>query len=255
LEPFFIRSSSLTHSITIVLDNTTFVFNVRPEAHGILGLGMVIEDRNIADSYAHQLEHMFKEELYKILPKPNLEDFPDYMKSDSSFSKVLSILFHEIGWHMVPQGSSLEEGYLELVAPEIQYIHALREAGLLYVPIGDTPVEELISQVFEGTKQIMLQELAAEEHYIQIIQQEREQVIDGFECRTLISSISMTEHRKKYERLREGPHEKLFPDEEFLKTNPGQMVVFNYFNRAVIMIWAVLGSNVRKITQLLRTTE
>ncbi|MFX1535096.1 MAG: helix-turn-helix domain-containing protein [Promethearchaeota archaeon] len=246
---YLVSSSIKALSTILVLDNTTFVFNVRPEVYNLpFGMGMVIENKDIADSYAHQLKHAWKEELYENLPKSTLNDLFYDMKSDPPFSTAMSSLFQR-GWRIIPHESSVEAGYLHLLSSEVRYFNALREAGIRYVPLGETPAEELIPKIFEETKKITLNKIILEEArgLLTVGVQELKETIDDFECLTMAMQMNTSDWAMWEERYG-------LPSEVLKNHYSGKMVVFNYLNRAVIMIWAITTKDVYEIIKILSKT-
>jgi hypothetical protein len=45
------------------------------------------------------------------------------------------------------------------------------------------------------------------------------------------------------------------PENTFFESNPFKLIVFNYYNRAIIAIWAIMGNEVNKIIELLKTSK
>ena len=117
------------------------------------------------------------------------------------------------------------------------------------------PVEKLKQGIFIGSKKIVQQEVLKERPLGLDFQfQEQEEILAGFECLTLTTTVKPTKKDESNTQEVDSIPFDIKTVSRFQHT-PGKMAVFSYNDRAIIMVFAVLGENFRKIINALSSTK
>lgn len=240
LKKFALPTSTIT-DVQIVLDQTVFLFNIRSESfQNVSGMGLMIKDPAIARSYVNQLENSFKEILYFGYASNSLDHLSPSMRSDHSFVNGLEMLLRN-EWHINQFESEPEMGYVELIAPGKPEFLAFKEAGIRYEPKPNGVMQKDIDRSFRFMRQNVEGSLRyeVENDILEVEFEEATQTYGSFHCRVLVNEV-----RLRPRLLGSGRKEPQY-------LNSGRSVVFSYYDRAVVSVWAVNDQNIPTILKAL----
>lgn len=249
-----VQTNSKIYTMIFVLDNTTFVFNVTHEIQDMpFGMGLMIEDdEHISNSYAHQLTHLFTDELYKNPPPFSIDDIPKAIRDDEEFIKTIEILIDR-NWHIFKERIVENDhlNYVEFITPEESNIPDLKEAGLNYIQIktkDSAAIKKILDRSFIEMKKNIVEALDREVKagILNVEYLEYEEEVNGFDCRIYEPKITAPKNAK---------WKKQYGYPELKETMSSRSFVFNYYNRAVVTVWAAMRKNSEEIMKLLYETH
>ena len=194
----------------------------------------------IADSYTHQLLDMFDQVFFSQKGNNKLDiDSKAVYTEDSAFLTAIRSLLQE-GWQIYPYDKA--ENYFELISPDNPKYLFLKKSGISYISmkrrITDQDLNQLLQDAIRETEKSLKYEI---EH--NLLQQEYiplDEVIEGFSCKIMTTITKF--NPKFFIRKLEG-------EEQIYNS---KMVAFNYFNKAIILVWAINPSNVHIILKALK---
>ena len=235
-------------SQVFVIDNTVFLYLLDAPIlpTGIqFGLGLKMEDINVANAYAHLLSHIFQEMWILRLPTPTVDLLVQPMASDIDFSNGIEALIQN-GWKLLDEDTHPEMPHVGLVAP-VPVFGAFRESGILYLPIEekDNP-EEIRQYAFNEMAEIFLQELNKEGKLFEATWFDSTVTLLGVECLTRHFKITFPEQFTSTG-VFSGVNLDYFSPSS--PTDPPSCAVFLYYNRAIVAAWAVYPPNVFTIME------
>ncbi len=227
----------------IVIDDNTILFNLHLTPFTAdYGVGVMMKDKTISESYTYSLISSFKQIAYEKLPLSTKSDLSKGVLQDEQFSKGMENLFKQ-KWRIFSADSSPDDNYFALIAPDVLSIQESRDAGILYHPFYTNNKDQLVDMIFKENQKFVIQGAyeSTKSFDINYDSEIKDENIEGFKCKTIKNTgkISSKTHM-------EGNLDKLddqHPDIEFVS----QMVVFNYFDKAVVMVWAMIDDNLKSI--------
>ena len=194
-----------------------------------------MKEPSIAESFSYSLISSFKQITYDAIPVSNLGDLSSTFRSDKQFSKSLENLFSK-GWKIFFAGSSPDGNYYSLIAPQKAQVQELRDAGIMYEPFEDdaNDKDQQLDEIFNEAKDYSFQgALEGKNRFdIDFETKVKNESIEGFNCKVLEYS-SKNVLNTPWDLNDSDRNNRLFPVKS-------RMVVFNYFNRAAVMAWALL---------------
>lgn len=227
----------------IVIDDNTILFNLHLTPFTAdYGVGVMMKDRTIADSYTYSLISSFKQIAYESLPLSRKNDLSKVILQDKQFSSGMESLFKK-NWRIFLADSSPDDNYFALIAPDVLSIQESRDAGILYHPFYNDKREQLVDMIFKENQKYVLQgALESTKRFdIDYDSETKEEIIEGFTCKTLKNRGKI--NAKSHIQGNSDNIDELHQNIEFVS----QMVVFNYFDKAVVMVWAMIDENLVSI--------
>ncbi len=234
---------SLLRSQVFVIDSTVFLYLLDAPLlpTGVqFGLGLKMEDINVANAYAHLLSHIFQEMWILGLPTPTVDSVDQPMASDPDLIAGIEKLIQQ-GWQLLYEDAHPEMPHVGLVAPD-PIFSAFREAGILYLPLKekDNP-EEIRQYAFNEMAEVFVQEVSKEGKMFEATWFDSTVTLLGVECLTRHFVISFPEHFTSAG-IFTGLNLDYFRPTS--PTDPPSCAVFLYHNRAIAAAWAVYPPNV-----------
>ena len=228
-------------NVSIVIDQNVFLFNIHSEIFETpIGIGLIIKDREIADSYTYQLLDMFDQIFFSQISKtqPDVDPKAEYA-DDSAFMTAINSLL-QVNWKIYPYNKA--KSYFELISPDNPEYLFLKKTGISYVPmkrkITEQDLHQMLQEAIRETKNSLKYEI--EHNFLQLEYVQLEETIEGFVCKTM---ASITKFNPKYFIRKLEDHEQRYNS---------KMVAFNYFDRAVVLVWAINPNNVYSILKALK---
>ena len=239
----------------IIIDDSFYLFNfhLSPFTQPY-GVGLMVKEPKVAESYTFSLLSSFKELTYNVLPVPTEKDLSKVIRDDKAFIKSLESLF-SMGWKIFPAGSSSEGNYFALIAPDHTPIQEARDAGFQYEPFNDVNQNDLITKIFNEARIFSGQGALEGKSRFDIDYNEsiKEETIEGFSCKILEYQSNIdTVNPWTAEIFNKNLKSKKKAGKGESTLYKSRMVVFNYCNRAAIMVWALLDDNLVTILKEIR---
>lgn len=237
-----IYSDSLDDNFQIVIDDDVFLFNSFADIAGpMLGVGIMIRDKSIANSYAFSLDSYFRKYYYRNLPKSNLDGTFQVYKENKYLMKALRSLLN-LGWNLLEMDYQSDINYLALIAPEIIPVQVSREGGIQYIPFKNKSKEEkkkILGEMFESIKNVSLERTTEvmENMDMKMTYKITKEKIENFDCMVLRFSNDYqigTKFGSTQTELRS----------DILNPSSSCSVVFNYFELGGIMAWTLFEENI-----------
>ena len=226
----------------IIIDDDVYLFNFQSNPFQPFGVGFMMKEPSIAESFTYSLISSFKQITYDTIPASKLGDLSHTFRNDKQFSKSLENLFSK-GWKIFFAGSSPDGNYYSLIAPQKTYMQELRDAGIMYEPFEDdaNDRDQQLDKIFNEAKTYSFQgALEGKNRFdIDFETKVKNESIEGFNCKVLEYS-SKNVLNTPWDLNDSDRNNRLFPVKS-------RMVVFNYFNRAAVMTWALLDENLTEI--------
>ena len=225
--------------------------HIKPRPYGV---GLYVKEPKIAESYSYSLISSFKQLTYDILPLSTEKDLSKTIKNDKPFANSLKNLFSK-GWKIFPADSYTEGNYYAIISPESVSVQETRDAGFQYEPFNGTEQNTVINKIFNEAKVFSTQGATEGKSRFDIEFNVRikDDTIEGFSCKILeYKSIIKTNSPLTAEMYSKYMMNNEKENKNGTITVKSRMVVFNYCDRAAVMVWALYDENLLTILKEIR---
>ena len=245
LNPYIVRSPLAVNNYQIIIDDYVFTFNYLMDSDILSGVGLMMIDSTIANSYSFSLAYQFRNIYFTQLGESTIDELSSEMKADAAFVQSMNVLFDR-GWKILDLDTNLKSGYLGLVAPSTSLDELFRESGILYRRVRMNSIDEIIAEVYAQTKENSLNRMqdAVKFSGMKMSYTEEEEIISGFSCKIIRFTTDIHIDGRNSTRYQKPVN--------FMERNTNCNVVFKFGTDAVIMVWSLAEENVHNILNIFR---